>query len=67
MNNREFIDKQIRFADAKEGKYYVYYSSAPDGGEWETQYEKPPKTDRSYTIIGAQKMYRRGEDRKIVY
>ena len=65
MSNREFIDKQLRYTDPKTGKLYVYYSSIPDGTEFDR--EKGPKTERAYTIIGLQKMERRADDGKIVY
>ena len=67
MNNREFVDKQVRFSDPSEGKFYVFYSSVPDTNETYMKEKMPPKTDRAYTIIGVQKMYRRPEDGKIVY
>ena len=52
MNNREFVDKQVRFSDPAEGKFYVFYSSVPDSNEIYMKEKIPPKTDRAYTIIG---------------
>lgn len=70
MNHREFVDKQVIFSDGvsgknNQGKLYVYYTQVPEGSPFEK--DKPPKTDRAYTIIGVQKMERRPEDGKIVY
>ena len=52
MNNREFLDKQLRFSDALKGTYYIFYSSLPDGQETYDIKGKQAKTDRAYTIIG---------------
>lgn len=43
----------------------MYYSALPEGS---TLHETPipPKTDRAQTIIGAQRMYRRPEDGKLI-
>ena len=67
MNNREFLDKQLRFSDSSKGTYYIFYSSLPDGQETYDIKGKQAKTDRAYTIIGVQKMERRAEDGKILY
>jgi hypothetical protein len=66
MNHREFLEKQIRFADSKSGKFYIYYSHVPDGCEFDKA-ERPPKTDRAYTLVGVQTLHRRAEDGKIAY
>jgi len=64
FSNRDFCDKHIKFSTEK-GAFYCYYSTLPDNGV-ETR-EIPPKVERATTYIGAQKMYRRPEDGKIVY
>jgi len=69
MNNKEFLEKQIRFSELKSQRYYVFYSAIPDGIEPydNEEKEKLPKTDRATTLVGVQKMWRRPDDGKIVY
>ncbi|TNV70780.1 hypothetical protein FGO68_gene9427 [Halteria grandinella] len=65
MNNKEFVDKQLRFFDPATQRFYVYYSALPDGHAHMDR-PLPPKTDRAVTIVGVQRMWRRPEDGKIV-
>jgi hypothetical protein len=51
MNNKEFLDKQIRFYDPATSRYYVYYSALPDDHAL-CQADTPAKTDRAKTIVG---------------
>lgn len=62
MNNRDFIDKQIKFSS--DGCIYCYYSSVPDDLMIRPT---PAKTDRATTLVGIQKFSRRESDGKIVY
>lgn len=61
MNNRDFVDKQIKFSE--NGKFYCYFSNVPNDDE---VIPIPNKHDRAKTILGVQRMERR-EDGKIVY
>jgi len=45
--NRDFVDKQIAFAD--NGKFYSYYSNIPNDTEIK---EIPAKVERAKTLIG---------------
>ena len=47
MNNRDFIDKQIKFSS--DGSIYCYYSSVPDDLMIRPT---PAKTDRATTLVG---------------
>jgi hypothetical protein len=42
MNNRDFLDKQIKFVN--DGKLYVFYSSIPNDLEIK---QTPNRTDRA--------------------
>jgi len=45
--NRDFYDKHITFA--KDGTFYCYYSTIPNGNEARAI---PPKVERALTYIG---------------
>ena len=61
MNNKEFLDKQIRFYHPASSRYYVYYSALPDDHIL-CQAEPPTKTDSAKTKVGVERMYRSEEN-----
>jgi hypothetical protein len=58
---RDFVDKQMLFSH--EGVIYMFYSYVEDSASLVENY---PKAERGTTYFGAQKIYRRKEDNKIV-